>query len=733
VTEFASRATDERRPIRVAVIGGGCASLTAAFELTRPEHRGRYRVTVYQQGFRLGGKGASGRGPRDRIEEHGLHLWMGWYENAFRLMRECYAELARDPSRCRIATWRDAFEPDHFVGTLERKPDGGWQYWQAYMPPGDGLPGDPLPPGHRFTITHYLIRSLSLVRNLLQTLAVRESSGATSPPLDALAASAAPDRLAKLLSRLANFSGLAALAASIEAAALLETLLGAQQPLPENAILRFLDAISRNAREQIDQLSQRDDEVRRLWTIVDLTTSSMRGIVRHGLLTDPSGFESIDDYDCREWLLHNGASRQTVHSSFINALYDLVFAYEDGDPERPRIAAGQALRATIRSLFTYRGAYFWKMQSGMGDVVFAPLYEVLKARGVRFEFFHRLENVSLASAAARAPDEAPHVEGLEFEVQANVKLDSEGRREYRPLIDVRGLPCWPARPLYEQLEQAEGLRERDFESFWDRGGRRKTLRVIDDFDLVVLGVGIGAIPHVCREIVATNPRWRAAVDFGKTVPTQAFQIWMSTDMKELGWLDDPINVSGFVEPFDSWADMRHLIREESWSGEPRSIAYFCNSLADREPAADRDCPEQAIRQRERVRENCVRFLERDVVHLWPRAARAPGQFRWDVLVDPGATSVPPPGALADAKRFDSQFWTANVNPSDRYAQSLPGSLRYRISPLDYDYDNLTVAGDWTACGFDAGCVEAAVMSGLLAANAIAGTPRLEEIIGYDHP
>ncbi len=26
-------------------------------------------------------------------------------------MRECYAELGRDPDRCRIADWRDAFVP----------------------------------------------------------------------------------------------------------------------------------------------------------------------------------------------------------------------------------------------------------------------------------------------------------------------------------------------------------------------------------------------------------------------------------------------------------------------------------------------------------------------------------------------------------------------------------------------------------------------------------------------
>ena len=60
----------------LAIIGGGAASVAAAFELTRPQHRGKYRVSVYQMGWRLGGKGASGRGPADRIERH-LPLSMG--------------------------------------------------------------------------------------------------------------------------------------------------------------------------------------------------------------------------------------------------------------------------------------------------------------------------------------------------------------------------------------------------------------------------------------------------------------------------------------------------------------------------------------------------------------------------------------------------------------------------------------------------------------------------------
>ena len=725
--------------------------MSAAFELTRPEHRGRYQVTIYQQGWRLGGKGASGRGPADRIEEHGLHLWMGWYENAFSLMRQCYRELDRDPRTCRLAEWTDAFKPAHFVGTIEKNPEGGWQYWKAFFPPGHGLPGDPVTASRRFTLPQYMARSLTLVRALLRTLRAHEEAGPTdSDPAQKSAGAErtgfSPEALADLIARLSGFGEMATLTALSEAVSLLEAILerlsGSPEngtperlsSLSENTVLRFLDALGKNARAGLEGLALRSPEVRRLWTIIDLTTATMRGILRSGLLRNPNGFDAIDDYDCREWLLLNGASEQSVHSSFMNGLYDLGFSYEEGDSSRPRIAAGQALRSTIRALFTYRGAFFWKMQSGMGDVVFAPLYEVLRRRGARFEFFHRLANVKLANQASLNPGERQYVEALDFEVQAQLRPDPvTGEREYRPLIDVRGLPCWPAHPLYEQLRDGESLRERNFESFWDHGGEGKTLRVVEDFDLVVLGVPVGVIPHVCSELVATNPRWRTMVEHVKTVATQAFQIWMRPDMSELGWRDEPINVSGFVEPFDTWADMRHLIPDESWPAEhsPRSIAYFCNALSDLEPTADRKRSDYVAAQRERVRGAAVRFLNQDVVHLWPKATRPSGEFRWDILVDSGES---PPGSGAQGEaRFQSQFWTANVSPSERYALSLPGSLKYRISPLDNTYDNLTIAGDWTACGFSAGCVEAAVISGRLAAHALSGAPRLEEIIGFDHP
>lgn len=126
-----------QKQIRVAVIGGGCAAIAAAFELTRPEQKGRYAVTVHQLGWRLGGKGASGRGAAARIEEHGFHVWMGFYENAFRLMRDCYAELGRDPAKCRIAGWRDACFPEPFLVMASHSQGAPYSAWLSYFPPAE--------------------------------------------------------------------------------------------------------------------------------------------------------------------------------------------------------------------------------------------------------------------------------------------------------------------------------------------------------------------------------------------------------------------------------------------------------------------------------------------------------------------------------------------------------------------------------------------------------------------
>src|SRR6516162_8348703 len=128
---------------RIAILGGGMASLVTALELTRtPAQRARHQITVYQHGHRLGGKGASGvnADAHDRIEEHGLHVLYGFYENVFRVLRECYEELDRPPD-APLATWRNAVSPQHLIVVPEHV-NGSWRHWPLYMPANDEVPGD---------------------------------------------------------------------------------------------------------------------------------------------------------------------------------------------------------------------------------------------------------------------------------------------------------------------------------------------------------------------------------------------------------------------------------------------------------------------------------------------------------------------------------------------------------------------------------------------------------------
>jgi uncharacterized protein with NAD-binding domain and iron-sulfur cluster len=63
-------------PQKVAILGGGIAALSTAFELTsQPDWQSKYDVTLYQLGWRLGGKCATARGPNGRIEEPGPPRW----------------------------------------------------------------------------------------------------------------------------------------------------------------------------------------------------------------------------------------------------------------------------------------------------------------------------------------------------------------------------------------------------------------------------------------------------------------------------------------------------------------------------------------------------------------------------------------------------------------------------------------------------------------------------------
>ncbi|MDX1998980.1 MAG: acetoacetate decarboxylase family protein, partial [Thermoanaerobaculia bacterium] len=239
-----------------------------------------------------------------------------------------------------------------------------------------------------------------------------------------------------------------------------------------------------------------------------------------------------------------------------------------------------------------------------------------------------------------------------------------------------------------------------------------------DFDHVVLGISLGALPGICRELVEdpSNPRFRRMLAALTTVGTQAIQLWMKPTAAELGWTRGDSIVIPYEEPLDTWTDMAHLIARESWRpGEVGAIGYLCSPMPDVEPIPDAGAGRGYVRrQNARVAENARGWLDRYSGWLWPQVARGTG-LDGAVLVDRQERS--------GMERLSAQHFSAAANLSDRYNLSLPGSAAARLAPGGSGYANLVLAGDWTLNPINAGCVEAAVTSGLLAARVLSGEPR----------
>jgi len=709
-------------PEKIAIIGGGVAAMTAAFYLTdEPGWQSRREVTVYQQGWRLGGKGASGRNAAlgQRIEEHGLHIWFGFYDNAFKTMERAYALLDRPPG-APLATWRDAFKPQHFI-TLTEQVDGQWRLWPIDTPATPGQPGDG---DEKLDIWRVALTAYEWIRQWLDTLCREHAHPAEAPKPVATSRG-----VGSWLHRLAAAAEHDVEVLAHDVGACLDALHGAAKALDEHRDLALQSAALQGLREWAHasfgaraQASGVADELRRLYICVDLALTALIGMVEDGVFAH--GFDAINDEDFRAWLKRHGANAAlTVDSAPVRGFYDLVFAYENGDFDKPNIEAGTMLRGMMRVAFDYHGAIMWKMQAGMGDVVFAPFYEVLRKRGVRFAFFHKVDEL--------VPGPGDTVDEIRITRQVDL---APGVAAYDPLVVVKDLPSWPGTPLHAQLDPAQATLLQDaainLESHWTDWPERfrrafgrplpsVTLKRGVDFDKVVFGASVASVEALCPQLVAKSPALAACTAHVKAVATQAYQAWLAPDIRHLGWTlygrdgQAPV-LSAFSEPFDTWGPMDQVLAREDWPAQatPGNVSYFCSALPvdSFPPPSDHAFPLQMARQ---VKEAAIVQLQAQMAPLWPAVA-TPHGFDWNALFDPAGGS--------GVHRFDSQYWRANVDPSERYVLSLVGSSRHRLATDGAGFSNLFLAGDWIRTGLNAGCVEAATMAGMQASRALCGHP-----------
>jgi uncharacterized protein with NAD-binding domain and iron-sulfur cluster len=705
------------QPQKIAVLGGGLGSLITALELTSGPNKGKYELTVYQNGWRLGGKGASGRNKAhyERIEEHGLHIWFGCYENAFRLFRGVLEEWnipADHPWNPKgpKERWHYAFKTADYSAVVERwnnhpaevraakasglsgDPDhrGDWELWEFVLATrNNGEPGDGRPLYRTFPSLLAGISDgiLGYAEKVDRDKAGTANDGTTEQPHTERwndpssgergiwgliwALLTLPFRLIKLLR-------------SLRLGVTIARLLG-----PE----LFTDP---------------DQSIRKLGILLNLGLSLGWGLLCNWYSIWQHTLDAIDKWEMREFLRKYGAREETVLSPILGSIYDAVFAQVHGDPSQENLAAGVGIRSMLRILLGYKHSMFYKMQAGMGDTIFTPIYQVLQARGVKFEYFHQVQNLELSA---------------DKKTVARIKVGKQvdmAKGPYQPLVLVNGLECWPSEPLWDQInpEQAAAIQKGGYDLEHANNGWADVevfdLRARDSitpgevvpperiYDHVVLGISIGAFPGICGELMVQNPKFGAMVDKVSTVRTEAYQAWLKTDLAGLGWPGASPVFGNFIDPMNTWSDMTHLLPREEVPPEMGvlNIAYFCGPMPD-------DIPPDPASVDKHVHASAAAVLEAMADSFWPGTANLGGQFREDLVA--------------------MDYVRGNVNPSDRYVLSVAGATEFRLRPDESGFSNVTLTGDWVRNGWNAGCVEATVMAGMLASNAISGYPEKKDI------
>jgi uncharacterized protein with NAD-binding domain and iron-sulfur cluster len=692
------------------------AGLSAAYQLSRTaELREAYDVTVYTLGWRLGGKCATGRDRSGRIQEHGLHFWFGCYENAFRMLREVFDVWER-PDGCPLRHWKDAIKPQSFtpIGVLEH---GDPAYWPLTWPVFGGTPGDG---GLIPSLMDMLETVLGVLQDIIHNhtelrdfvvggkLQVPDSVAQAYDSAHRSGSSAAPKPLASSSSHW-SLSGMASAARSWVRA--FEGDVARFGREHHEGILWLLGAIGDHA-----VAAPSDKPTTHLSKeLLNIGASFAKGVV-HDVILDGKTHEQLCDMEFRQWLLSHGGHPDVIHSSTVlRAFYDTVMQYEDGDPTRPSMAASAAIVTLLRLLCTTKGAMMWELQAGMGEVIVAPIYQVLLQNGVHFKFFRRVDRLELST-------DKRLVQRIRLARQVDLKGD-----DYQPTITINGLVCWPSEPLWDQIVDGERLREAgaDLESHWcnQPPAGVEVLDLGSDFDQVVLAISMGVFKRLnseaglADELIAANRAFRAMTEKIGLIPTMATQIWCGPDLTALGWeAQKPASVGG-PEPLSVWSDMSQSLKFEPWQAgsRPGSVQYFCGVYATKlyaRPSSEREVPEIASNE---VRSTALQWLERFARDFLPKTTGPDGKIDWGFLF-----------ASRDAKgitRFDEQYRRANIDPTECCPGSFAGSTRYRLKADGSGFDNLCLAGCWVLTGLDTTCVESAVMAGMQASRAICGSPK----------
>jgi uncharacterized protein with NAD-binding domain and iron-sulfur cluster len=716
---------------KIAILGSGMSSLTAAYELSSYENwQDHYDITIYQMGWRLGGKTATGRGPNERIQEHGIHIAQGWYENAFRLIQDSYKECEKHNLMpdSPFKSWDEAFDRENTTLLTHFDPKTNqWIKKNIIFPTNEYIPGQggPLP------FSAILEKAIGLVAEILfgidpnkESLVKKASESAKeiqhpNHPLWNIFKSHFEDFVKNKVfkhegEKLLNY--VSELVKNLTN----EDFNHDEREEHHSLINELLNLLFKWSKKLIDSISEHDEYFYWLAVFVEFGLINMKGTFAdvYDSKTHELDYERINHLDYREWLKSHRASDRLLSSAMVRFLYTGTFHNLTGTDQQGSLAAGVGLHFLTNSA-GYKGSFVWKFKAGTADTMITPIYLVLKNRGVKFKFFHKVEQVHYSDSG--------EIEKVSMAEQVTFKNGT-----YNPTYKLKGIDVWPGEPLYDQIdnEQAKALKKGNFdleESWcgWKNVGKL-TLEKGKDFDYVVLGIPIdvlGGNEGICKEIIENNETWKNMYNHVKSISTMSMQLWLKPTLKELGMnLSDwgfpegslP-NLVTYADPQYSFIDMSQVLPYEDWKGnEPGVLMYYTGSFLDPEvipPFSQHNYPHEQLERIMRISEQWLRdkmgwFFKNATTLEYPEG------MKFDVIHDFSEN------AKTDYARLKTQFFRANVNPTDRYTLSLPGSNKYRLKANESGFDNLILTGDWINFGVNVGYYEGAIVSGLQAGQVV---------------
>ncbi len=738
-------ASSSAKKKKIAVLGGGLGSLSAIYEMTDyPGWEEYYDITVYQMGWRLGGKTATGRGIHNRIEEKGIHIFQGWYDNAFRMVKDAYKlqdELGLNPNSP-LKKWSEAIVPDNaslFTEYSER--EGKWINWPIIFPMNDQEPGtsgkstewelirkilgialqlvvgDPYEKNQGF-LTRYLMEHL---------LDVNQKFGEPQPKNKPK-----PHWWNKLIGGIKKTFQKKVL--PVEVAMLHKAVEIAEAQMRKQTgkdpgevevealekVVHLFSGFTHWFEKAFSHAIEKHDRLRRIISVIEWMEVTLTGVLED--VYDPDthtfNYQNINHYNYLDWLKKHGASDLVLDCALVRFMYTGSFAnLLNGGTGK--LAADIGLRMLMVSV-DYKGCLVWKLSAGTADTIITPIYQVLRHRGVKFKYFHKIRQVHHS--------ESGKIEKISVAEQVKLR---DGVDEYDPFLNVDGLNSWPAEPLYDQIDpdQAKKLKASDvnLEISWSdwKNYREFTLEEGKDFDQVLLGIPVAALKHVCSDIIEHNSKWKNMVEKVETTQTAQVQVWTKPTLRELGMKvedwgmaegDEPNSVI-YANYLYSWTDMSLIIDAEEWpeSLKPGHLSYWCGTIPEASPMEPFSKHWFPKTQHARIMGITEQWLYSHGGWLWPEATsrELPQGFNFDLM-----TPTEENHELTPIEKFYQQFFLLNIEPSDRYVLALPGSNQFRMKTDGSGYSNLFLTGDWIDFGFNVGHMEGAVSAGLTAAHAI---------------